>query len=70
MQGIEVNHPLHDGKARAKAKELAERFDLIQTGGSDFHGFYSDTQSMIGSHTTDLAEFEKLQERKIYMETV
>lgn len=64
LAGIEVNHPLHQEKDRQKAKELAIKYQLIQTGGSDFHGFYSDTQSTIGSYTTDLAEFQKLITRK------
>lgn len=64
LAGIEVNHPLHQEKDKQKAKELAVKYQLIQTGGSDFHGFYSDTQSTIGSYTTDLAEFQKLIKRK------
>jgi phosphoribosyl 1,2-cyclic phosphate 1,2-diphosphodiesterase len=64
LEGIEVHHPLHSEKDEHKAKELAERFRLIQTGGSDFHGFYSDTQSTIGQFPTKEEEFQKLLERK------
>lgn len=64
LEGIEVNHPLHNEQDREKAYYLAERLNLIQTGGSDFHGFYSDTQSEIGAFTTDQVEFEKLIVRK------
>ncbi|ALC83852.1 MULTISPECIES: PHP domain-containing protein [Bacillus] len=64
LKGIEVKHPLHDANHRAKAIDLAQRFDLIQTGGSDFHGFYSDTDSTIGSYTTDPIQFDRLMEHK------
>ena len=47
LVGIEVKHPLHGPKEEARARELA--VDLVQTGGSDFHGFYSDTGASIGS---------------------
>lgn len=67
LEGIEVNHPLHNEKDRKMAAQLAERYNLILTGGSDFHGFYSDTQSEIGAFTTDQTEFEKLIMRKEQM---
>ncbi len=60
LEGIEVSHPLHNKEDEHKAKDLAKKFNLIQTGGSDFHGFYSDTNSKIGSHTTKPEEFNKL----------
>ncbi|UAL53671.1 PHP domain-containing protein [Metabacillus dongyingensis] len=64
LEGIEVNHPLHNQTDRIKAGHLAERFNLIQTGGSDFHGFYSDTQSEIGAFAADQVEFDKLIARR------
>jgi len=38
MAGIEVYAPLHDPQYVILFRELAERFHLIATGGSDFHG--------------------------------
>lgn len=38
LQGIEVYHSEHDAAQRATYQDLARRFDLIPTGGSDFHG--------------------------------
>jgi 3',5'-nucleoside bisphosphate phosphatase len=38
LAGLEVHHPDHSPLAREHIIELAERYDLIQTGGSDFHG--------------------------------
>lgn len=38
--GIEVHHPDHDKFDVSHAFELAVRYDLLVTGGSDFHGRY------------------------------
>ena len=38
LQGIEVFHSEHSATDTAEYAELARRFDLIPTGGSDFHG--------------------------------
>ncbi len=38
LQGIEVFYPEHSEDRRRLYQRLANAFDLIQTGGSDFHG--------------------------------
>ncbi len=38
LAGIEVGHPSHKPRHRAFFGALADRFDLVPTGGSDFHG--------------------------------
>lgn len=38
LKGIEVYYPKHDTAAVARYLELAARFDLVATGGTDFHG--------------------------------
>ncbi len=38
LDGIEVVHPAHDEGQRRKYRRLAERYGLVATGGSDFHG--------------------------------
>jgi len=38
LAGIEVIHSDHDAKLIAQYSALADRFGLIKTGGSDFHG--------------------------------
>ena len=40
LEGIEAHHPDHDASDAAHAHELAEKFGLFVTGGSDFHGRY------------------------------
>ncbi|MGP4069535.1 PHP domain-containing protein [Halobacillus sp. B29] len=44
LKGIEVYHPLHDQSLEKKAIDYAERFNLIITGGSDFHGGYGPSE--------------------------
>jgi predicted metal-dependent phosphoesterase TrpH len=38
LDGIEVVHPSHDPMLRRYYREVAERFGLLKSGGSDFHG--------------------------------
>ncbi|WP_158737048.1 PHP domain-containing protein [Alteribacillus sp. YIM 98480] len=44
LEGIEVFHPLHNKETEELAKQYAEQYNLIQTGGSDFHGKYGPSQ--------------------------
>lgn len=37
LDGVEVFHPANTGTVRANLKGLAQRFNLVITGGSDFH---------------------------------
>jgi len=38
LQGLEVYHSEHSPEDTALYKELAAQFQLIETGGTDFHG--------------------------------
>jgi hypothetical protein len=38
LQGLEVYHSEHSPEDTALFKELAAQFNLIETGGTDFHG--------------------------------
>lgn len=49
LQGIEVWHPLHHEEDEYKALAFAAKYDLIKTGGSDFHGFYGEKPVALGS---------------------
>ncbi|MFM9278323.1 PHP domain-containing protein [Paenibacillus jiagnxiensis] len=64
LQGIEVLHPLHEPKDEQRAKELARKYDLIMTGGSDFHGFYGEKQVRLGSKSPGLETVQVIRERK------
>ncbi|MET1249569.1 PHP domain-containing protein [Sporolactobacillus sp. STCC-11] len=64
LEGIEVFHPLHGAADEKKAIQLAEQFHLAQTGGSDFHGYYTDTGSVPGSRSIDRDRFALLEEKR------
>lgn len=38
LEAIEVYHSCHCEEDRASFRSLAQRFQLVRTGGSDFHG--------------------------------
>lgn len=38
LDGMETQYPLFDEKTEQAARALAERFSLLESGGSDFHG--------------------------------
>jgi predicted metal-dependent phosphoesterase TrpH len=60
LAGIEVRHPLHNAEHERLAGALAERYDLIQTGGSDYHGFYGQSDHLIGCRSTEPASLDRL----------
>ncbi|MCZ8515192.1 PHP domain-containing protein [Paenibacillus filicis] len=64
LQGIEVWHPLHGPDDEVRAQELALQFDLVMTGGSDFHGFYGEVDVKLGSKSPGLAAVQAIQARK------
>lgn len=54
MGGIEAYYPGHDQKQKDLYERIAEKFNLLVTGGTDFHGDINSEISM-GSGTGDLA---------------
>jgi predicted metal-dependent phosphoesterase TrpH len=56
--GIEVFHPDHDLKERARLSDLAKSLGLITTGGSDDHGSFNNHG--LGVETTPPEEYELL----------
>lgn len=38
LDGVEVEHSRHSSEERRRLRELAKELDLVETGGSDFHG--------------------------------
>lgn len=38
LMGVEVYHPSHTAKERKELEKLCDRYNLIPTGGSDYHG--------------------------------
>lgn len=52
IDGVEVWHSSADERDRQRLLEIAAKYDLITTGGSDFHGFYNHYPIQIGSNLT------------------
>ena len=49
LKGIEVSHPRQSAEASERAEKLAERYGLLRTGGSDFHGRYASAPAPLGA---------------------
>jgi 3',5'-nucleoside bisphosphate phosphatase len=63
MQAIEAYHPDHDARAVDHYRDMARRFGLAVTGGSDFHGDDSHGAKEPGAVTLPAADFEDLKVR-------
>jgi 3',5'-nucleoside bisphosphate phosphatase len=50
IDGIETVHPSHDEDLERYYGDLARRYGLIQTGGSDYHGFRDEEEMRFGSY--------------------
>ncbi|GAA0802471.1 PHP domain-containing protein [Faecalicatena orotica] len=48
LDGIELNHPSHRKNDRIRVEEYCRTYQLIMTGGSDFHGSYEKTRTELG----------------------
>ncbi len=60
LDGVEVFHYTANEEQKAKLIEIADKYNLIVTGGSDFHGLYNAYPSYIGSNTTDKANLDRI----------
>lgn len=60
IDGIEVIHPSHRYKVQKRLKEFAGRYNLLETGGSDFHGGNRDYQPYLGLVTISMEKVLKL----------
>lgn len=63
LAGIECDHPMHTPEQAAGLRRLAERYDLVPTGGSDFHGGDS-PQSSIGGTKVEAIVLDRLYARR------
>lgn len=53
LDGIEVYHPAHTGEDVDRLLAIARHHNLMITGGSDFHGFYSEKEAPLGCPELD-----------------
>lgn len=62
LQGIEVSHSEHTPDDLARYQALAQRYNLLMTGGSDFHGEARKPGVELGRWGTSLNVLQKIQE--------
>lgn len=60
IDGVEIGHHSADEKQRSELTAIADRYGLIKTGGSDFHGLYNSVPTHLGSETTAPEELDKI----------
>ncbi len=60
LDGAEVWHSSADEKYRGEISDICDKYKLLKTGGSDFHGFYNHYAIQIGSLTTPEDELRKI----------
>jgi predicted metal-dependent phosphoesterase TrpH len=62
LAGLEVYHSRHTPELVRRYEELAERLQLVKTGGSDYHGEATDEGARLGSVRLPYALVEALRE--------
>ena len=60
IDGAEVYHYTADRSHQARLSEIARKYNIAETGGSDFHGLYNLSPVHIGSYTTDGENLDKI----------
>ncbi|NMD37880.1 MAG: PHP domain-containing protein [Christensenellaceae bacterium] len=60
LAGVECFHPRNNAETTKTCIQIAEKFNIIKTGGTDYHGYYSKNPNPIGKYTTDEVNLKKL----------
>ncbi len=63
LDGIETVHPSHESWLTAFYTQLAQRYGLVETGGSDFHGSRPQDEENLGRYTVPLSRLQLLRKR-------
>lgn len=63
IDGIEVIHPKHSNKNVLEFVKIARRFNLISTGGSDWHGNLKDGNCLLGKYYVNLDNIPEMKRR-------
>lgn len=64
IDGVELHHPSNSPALRKTVQELAHRYNLLTTGGSDFHGMYGARPIPVGEDTATAEEIDQLYQFK------
>jgi len=62
LDGIEVYHPSHGSSLRRYYRRVAKSYDLVVTGGSDYHGCGEEDDSSLGRIGLDASGWERFRE--------
>lgn len=62
LDGIETVHPSHDPSLRTYYERLARGYGLVETGGSDYHGWTEDDEDHFGSLGMSRVQWERFME--------
>ncbi|MCX7843216.1 MAG: PHP domain-containing protein [Clostridia bacterium] len=65
LDGIEAYHPSHNAENEDRCLEIAEKYNLVLTGGSDFHGAYGEKPVKPGCRKLGMQHIEELKDRSI-----
>ena len=60
IDGLEIEHPRNTPEDKAELWQLAKTYDLIVTGGTDYHGFLTKTLRPVGFCTTANDQIERI----------
>ena len=66
LKGIEVFHPSHSSKQVNDYYNLAKKYSLVITGGSDYHGIKPNDEILIGTYGLDEKLTDKFLKSKKY----
>jgi len=59
LDGIEVYHPSHGASLRGYYRRIARSYDLLVTGGSDYHGHPPEEESPLGEIGLNASRWER-----------
>lgn len=60
IDGVEIGHYTAGDEDVKRMTEIAEKYNLIVTGGSDFHGLYNAQPTHLGSFTTTKENLDRI----------
>ena len=63
LDGVEVIHPANNENTRLDLRALAKKYDLLETGGSDFHGVSDDGSYSLGTFNPSISTYQAIRER-------
>ncbi|HHX04289.1 MAG TPA: PHP domain-containing protein [Tissierellia bacterium] len=67
LSALEMDHPVHSKEQQERARQLAEKYDLQLSGGSDTHGTYGYIHRRIGEHLSHWLTHDNPSERMYFV---